>query len=326
MYSLAAVSRPEISAVLEQAQAAGKFYIAQKVLPVYGVQARAGRYPRIPLVKGNLMKREQTKRNSSGAYNETDQEHDWDTYDCEDRGLEQRVDDTKAAEMKSFFDLEKMTAKNVTRKCELEFEINAASVLMNEANFHATAAVEDYTEANLDTFDVAQDINGAIEQITGRGEEVNTLVMSQILWNRIRRSTLLQAYLFGKIPALSQKRMITPKDLAEAFSLDLDGATLQVLVARAKYDIAPKGRNAANLQPIWGNDYIWVGNVQGGDYSNGGAGRTLVWEADIPSGMYATETYRDEKRRSDMVRVRTNSIEKILNGNSGELIATGFGN
>jgi len=68
----------------------------------------------------------------------------------------------------------------------------------------------------------------------------------------------------------------------------------------------------------------WVGCTKGGDYSEGGAGRTLVWEADIPSGLYATETYRDEKRRSDRVRVRTNSIEKVLNGNAGQLIATAW--
>jgi len=324
MYLLQAVSRPEISAFLEQAQAAEKFYIAQKVFPVYGVQARAGRYPRVDLVGGNLMKREQTKRSSSGAYNETSSEHEWDTYDCVDRGLEKRIDDTKASEMKSFIELERLEAKSVRRKCLLDFEINAASALMNSANFPAQDAVEAYEEANIDSIDVPQDINAAIDAVTGRGEEVNAIVMSMTVWNRIRRCTLLQEYLYGKIPSLSQKRMITHKDMAEAFALDLDGGSLQVMVARSKYDTAPKGRNSANLVPIWGTDYIWVGNIQGGDYSNGGAGRTLVWEADIPSGLFATEVYRDEKRRSDMVRVRTNSIEKILNGNAGQLITTGW--
>jgi hypothetical protein len=324
MYSNQAVSRPEISAFLEQAQSADKFYISQKVFPVHGVEARAGRYPRIDLAKGNLMKREQTKRNSSGSYNETDQEHDWDTYDCVDRGLEQRIDDTKAKEMKSFLDLEKQEAKNVRRKCLLDFEINAAAKLMNEGNFPHTDAVVAYTEALIATMDVPQDINAAIEQVTGRGEDVNTIVFSHVMWNRLRRSTMLQQYLYGKLGPDTQKRLITPKDLAEAFSLDLDGVSLQVLVARAKYDTAPKGRATSTLVPIWGTDYIWVGYTKGGDYSEGGAGRTLVWEADIPSGLYATETYRDEKRRSDMVRVRTNSIEKVLNGNAGQLIATGW--
>jgi hypothetical protein len=321
MYSIQAVSRPEISAFLEQAQGMEKFFIAQKVFPIHGVQARAGRYPRIDVAKGNLMKREQTKRNSSGSYNETDQEHDWDTYDCEDRGLEQRIDDTKAKEMKSFFDLEKLEAKNVRRKCLLDFEVNAAAKLMNDANFPHTHAVVAYTEALIATMDVPQDVNAAIEQVTGRGEDVNTIVFSHVMWNRIRRSTMLQQYLYGKLGPDTQKRLITPKDLAEAFGMDVEGG-VSVIVARAKYDTTPKGRATAVLSPIWGTEFIWVGNCKGGDYSEGGAGRTLVWEADIPSGLYATETYRDEKRRSDMVRVRTNSIEKVLNGNAGQLITT----
>jgi hypothetical protein len=319
-YSTEAVSRPEISAFLEQATHAHKYFIAQKVFPVYGVSARASRYPVIKVAKGNLMKREQTKRNSSGSYNETSQEHGWDTYDCEDRGLEQRVDDTKAAEVKDFFEAEKLAATNVRRKCMLDFEISTAAQLMNPAVFPHEDAVVAYTEANIDEIDVPQDVNAAIEQITGRGEEVNTMVFSHQVWNRIRRSTLLQQYLYGKLGPDVQKRMITPKDLAEAFSLDLEGASLNVLVARGKYDIAPKGRATPELVPIWGNGFIWIGNVQGGDYSAGGAGRTLVWEADIPNGLYATETYRDEKRRSDMVRVRSNSIEKVINENAGQLI------
>ena len=323
MYSLNAVSRPEISAFLEQARQSGSQFIGTKIFPIHGVKARAGRYPVLKLVKGNLMKREQTKRSSSGAYNETDQEHEWDTYDCEDRGLEQRVDDTKAAEMKSFFDLEKLTAGNVTKKCELDFEINAASLLMNETYFSKEDAVVAYTEANIATMDVPQDINAAIEKITGRGELVNTIVFSHVAWNRIHRSTLLQQYLYGKLGPDVQKRLITPEDLAKAFST-VNGMEVKILIGAAKYDAAPKGRASANLVPVWGNDYIWLGNVQGGDFSAGGAGRTLVWEADVPSGLYATETYRDEKRRSDMVRVRTNSIEKVVNENAGQLIKTNW--
>ena len=64
--------------------------------------------------------------------------------------------------------------------------------------------------------------------------------------------------------------------------------------------------------------------MKGGDFDEGGMGRTLVWDADVPSGLYATETYRDPKRRSDMARVRTNSIEKVVNENAGHLIKTNW--
>ena len=64
--------------------------------------------------------------------------------------------------------------------------------------------------------------------------------------------------------------------------------------------------------------------MRGGEFDAGGVGRTLVWEADIPGGLFATETYRDEKRRSDIVPVRTNSVEKVVNENCGHLITTNY--
>lgn len=323
MYSLQAVSRPEISALLEQGMASDAYHIGTKVFPVKPVESRAGRYPVIELAGAGIMKREQTRRSSSGAYNETSQEHTWDTYDCEDRGLEQRVDDTKAAEMKTFFDIEKSTAKNVQRKNLLDFEIDAHAALFNAGNFGTQNAAVNYTEANIATIDFARDINELIDTVTGRGEKVNSVVLSSTIWNRIRRTELLRQYIHGKIGGEALKGLITLKMLSEALSLDIE-ASLTFHIARAKYDTARKGATAANLAPIWGSNYIWLGNVAGGDFHEGGAGRTLVWEADVPDGLFATENYRDEKRRSDMLRVRTNAVLKVVNKNAGQLLTTGW--
>ena len=323
MYSTQAVSRPEISAFVEQAKGAERFYIAQRIFPVLGRKARAGRYPVIKTAKGNLMKREQTKRGSSGAYNETTQEHVWDTYDCQDRGLEQRVDDTKAEEMADFFQLERLAAANVTKKCKLDFEIAAAAKIQDEGTFTKQDAVVAYTEGNKTTIDFPQDVQGAVEEVTGRGERVNTIIIPHQVFNRLTRTTLLQEYLYGTLGNSIKKRMISPKDLADAFNLDAT-EEIQVIIGRAKYDTAAKGRTTASLTSIWANTHIWVGHVCGGEFDAGGAGRTLVWNADVPSGLFATETYRDEKRRSDMVRVRTNSVEKVVNENCGHLIKTNW--
>jgi len=319
MYSTDAVSRPEISAFLEQARAAERHFVAQRIFPVLGRTARAGRYPVIKIAEGDLLRRNQTKRSSSGRYNEVSQVHTWDTYDCVDRGLEQRVDDTKAEEMSSFFDLEKLASKNVLRKNLLDFEINAAALLLNESTFTAQDPTADYTEANVATADFPKDIGEAIDEVTGRGEEVNSIVMSYPMFLFLRRTTHLQQYLYGKLGDTVQKRLITPKDLADAFSLDAE-QPIQVILGRAKYDTSQKGLGTSVLSPIWSDSHIWVGDVRAGEFDEGGVGRTLVWEADIPGGLFASETYRDEGRRSDMVRVRTNSVEKIVNENAGHLI------
>ena len=310
--------------MLEQALASDKYHIGTKVFPVKDVKKRAGRYPVIKLAGGQLMKREQTRRSSTGAYNETTQEHTWDTYDCQDRGLEQRVDDTKAEEMDEFFSLENTAAKNVERKCLLDFEVEAAGLLYNPATFPTQNAAVAYTEANIATLDFARDVNEAIDQVTGRGELVNSVVISSTVWNRVRRSELLRQYIHGKIGGEALKGLITLKMLSEAFALDIEGE-LTFMIGRAKYDTARKGAAAAVLAPIWGTSHFWVGNVSGGEFHEGGAGRTLVWDADVPSGLFASETYRDEKRRSDMMRCRTNSVMKVVNENAGQLVTTNWG-
>ena len=59
-----------------------------------------------------------------------------------------------------------------------------------------------------------------------------------------------------------------------------------------------------------------------GDFTGGGVGRSIVWGADSPGGLFVSETYRDEKRRGNMIRVRMNTDEKIIDETAGELITT----
>ena len=133
----------------------------------------------------------------------------------------------------------------------------------------------------------------------------------------------MQQYLYGKLGNTVQKRLITPKDFGDAFSLDA-GEEINVIIGRTKEDVSNKAKLVPDLQPIWKPTHIWLGCVKSGDFDQGGMGRTLVWQADVPGGLFATETYRDEKRRSDMARVRTNSIEKVVNENAGQLIKTNY--
>ena len=118
-------------------------------------------------------------------------------------------------------------------------------------------------------------------------------------------------FLFG---SLGGGQQITEAMLGKAFGIP------NVLIGDATYDSSKKGQTAAPVY-IWNNDYIWVGNVQGGDFSAGGAGRTVVWTGDA-SSLFVTETYRSEQNRSDVIRVRQHTDEKIVSTPSGTLIGT----
>lgn len=317
MYANAAAARrPEISEFLEEARDLEKQFIAEKVSPTHTMKNQAGTYPKIRIDKGELMKRDATKRGPTGTYNEISQKFEWDNYRCEDRGLKERIDDAVAKDMADFFDMEVLTAKLVTRKMKLDQEIRVAEMIMNPSNFNATAAKVNYTKSLVATIDFPQDLTDAQARLEARAIVPNTLIISRHLWNLIQRSALLQTYLFNNLNTAGS-RMITPQHVKDAFGIE------NLFIATANYDAANKAKTAS-LTPIWTEQYIWLGNVQGGDFQNGGATRTIVWGADCPGGLYVTETWRDEDRRGDMVRVRMHTDEKVVDETSAELITTSY--
>ncbi len=310
------VSRPEISQFLEESAKADEFFVASKILPTQTVNSRAGRFPRIKRDKGQLLKHGSTLRAPSGGYPEIARATEWDTYQCDERGAEERIDDVAVEEMSSFYSAERITSKLLMRYLMLDYEKRVADTVFDSSTFNTTAMGTALTEANLATVDFAKDLLEAIERMQRKAEVPNTLVMSQTVWNRIRRTTALQTFLFGNNIG-NGYRLVGPSDIGSAFGVP------NVVIAGATHDSANKGQSPV-LTPVWSNDYVGLLNVQGGDFSSGGVGRTLVWGADSPGGLFTSESRRDDARRSDVMRVRTNSVEKILDDGSAELIETNF--
>ena len=310
------VPRQDISTLLMEAVHQEKHYIASSLLPVYGSEREVGRYPKFRIGKGELLKKESQKRGATGTYNESEEQFEWDSYQTVEYGHEKRVDDTVRKQMRDFFDADMVTAKFCMNKVMLDYEVEAATAIMDPTVFTAAAAGAAYTEANLNTMDFPADLNATIEALTLNGEEPNTIVLSLSLYNRLKRSKLLQTYLYGHLNTTQGGSNITPTLVAEAFGVP------NIVIAKKSFDNAIKGKT--NVVPVWGNSYIWVGEVQGGDFMNGGAGRSIIWDADSEGGLFTTDQYREEKRRGDMIRVRSNRVIKIVNPNSGRLITTNW--
>jgi hypothetical protein len=308
------VPRQDISTLLMEAVHQDQHFIAQNVLPIYGSEREVGRYPKFRLGKGELLKKESQKRNSTGTYNESDESFEWDSYQTEEYGHEKRVDDKVSKQMRDFFDAQMVTAKFCMNKVMLDYEVQAASALMDPATFANTNGTVAYTESNLNTIDLPQDINAALEKMTLIGESPNTMILSLQVFNRLKRSKLLQTYLYGFLNTTQGGANITTQTISAAFGIP------NIVIAKKSIDTAIKGKTA--VAPVWGNDYIWIGDVQGGDFMAGGAGRTIIWDADSEGGLFTTDQYRDEARRGDKIRVRSNRTVKIINPNAGYLIGT----
>jgi hypothetical protein len=309
----AAVIRQDLNTFVEEAAQADQYYIGQKILPVLPSPVKSGIFPKISISPGELLRAESTKRGPTGTYNEVDRKITTDTFDCKDRGLEERIDDVFVRDMSRFFDVEVLTSKLITRMMMLDYEIRVAGKVFDESVFTTTNSSVEYTEGNLATIDIAADLMAAKERLTRKAALPNTMVLNDSMFNRIRRSGKLQTFLYGSIGAGTGYRLVNAQDLGAAFNIP------NVYVAAATYDASKKGAASATLTQVWGSDYFWLGNVQGGDFSAMGAGRTMVWTADSPS-LFQTETYRSEPRRGDMVRVRHHTDEKIVDATSAELV------
>lgn len=324
-----AIPRADISTVLMEAMGQEGLFIGQSILPIYTSPTEVGRYPKFPKKESQLLRgasdptdaagtfSSSTRRNDTGTYNEVERKFTWDNYQTVEYGLEERVDDTVARRMANFFDAEVVTGKLLARMLMVDYELQVASTINNSTTFTATNSATAWTAANIATMDVPRDINECVERLTAVGERPDTMVMSLTIFNLIRRSQKLQAYLYGYLNTTQGGSNVTAQMIAQCFGLK------RVLVSEASVDVAAKGLTAS-LSPIWGNTYVSLMRTGEGDFMSGGVGRTIVWDSDSPGGLFTSESYRDETRRGTKIRVRSNRVLKILLPSAAQLITTQF--
>ena len=317
----AAETRPELLAVVMEAQHADDKFIGEQLLPVYPSETRVGDYLRILKGEGGLLDganddTDELLRAPGTAYKRTGRSFSKDGFNCKDRGLVEPVDDTNAADIARFFDAESAAARLVHRNVRMRYEKRVKQQI-----FHATrwgtplTPLVAYTTALQATVNFIEDMKTGIRIVGKRSEKPNVAAMNKNLWDYIQGSTLIRTFFFG---ANGGNAGITTELVAKYLGLAM------ILVAEASYSTAKKGATVtdAKLAYIWPDDYIWIGEVKGGAPEEGGAGRTFLWTGDSPE-LFTVESYRDEDIRSDLVRVRQDTDEKIVSEAAGVLIATG---
>jgi hypothetical protein len=318
MYSnTAAVLRPDIMGDVEEAKLPNEVYIADQALPIYNSTTKSGQYPKFKATTSQVLKDISASRARGAGYPRVVRSFDNDTFDCVDYGLEEAIDDAyDRRDLGRFFDVEVATARRALQNVKIGREIRGSSLLM-ATTFTATAAAVNYTETNIATINFMKDVQGCQTRLLQYGRVADTIVMSDVLFNQIIRSTL-----FRGLSATSGVISASVAPLASAQQMAQIAGVGQVLVGKAYYDAA-KHDKAVSATSIWGTTYIWVGSAKGGELMDSGAARTMVWSEDAPS-LYVTETYREESNRSDVVRVRMNVDEKVLDAKAGQLITTSY--
>ena len=103
--------------------------------------------------------------------------------------------------------------------------------------------------------------------------------------------------------------------LAQVFDLDF------IIVAGSSKNSAKEGQSATPAQ-IWSNEYAMLCKIAtGGDMREPCIGRTFHWADDGSSIGGTVESYRDEKVRGDVIRVRHDVDEIVLYPEAGHLLS-----
>ena len=292
--------------------------IGAEALPLLNVPAKSGIYLKATLAGADLRNADALKRDIASEYAAIQRSYTSQSYTTQETGLIEYIDDALKSDLNRFFQIESSSAKFLLRQLKLSHEKRVSDLLWASSTPFTTADATpavNYTEALLTTINAPADIAGAKLSLNKLGYEANAVLMSANVFERIRRSTLLQNMFFGVISDVGP-RLLSEDQVAAGLGVD------KILVGRA-------ARNTANKNLAYSGSFIVpdtkiiVANLQGGEFTGGGVGRTLVWADDAPGG-FISETYRDDARRSNVLRVRMNTAEVVIDANAAVRITTNY--
>ena len=310
--------RADINQALIEAPQADVGLIGSQLLPLQNVDAKSGTYLKVQLGGADLLTNNATARDSGSAYSRGIRSFSSANYSTDEFGLEELLDDATALDLNRFFSYEAETAKFLLRQLKLSHEKRVSDLLWAGSTpftiSDQTRAVA-YTNTNIATVDVARDVAAAKLALNQYGYEVNCIAMSANVFELIRRSTLLQNQFFGVI-SNTGARLLSEAEIAAALGVQ------NLLVGRAAINSAGKNK-AYSGSFVVPDTKIIVGQIASGEFTAGGIGRTLVWSGDSAGG-FVSESYRDEARRSQVLRVRMNTDEVVIDANAAVRITTSF--
>ena len=292
-------------------------FIAQRVLPVLEVAKAAGNFGKIPIEQ--LLQARETKRAPGSRYNSGSFTFAPATYVCEENGWEEPVDDNEAQMYREYFSLEQIAALRAYRAVLENYEKRVAALLFNTTTWTG-AALTTAATATWATYATAKpmaDVEAAAQKVFAScGMWPNAVIMSRKTYRNARNCAEVIDRI--KYAGITDPRAgaITEQAMAQCFDLD------QVIVAGSAKNTALEGQ-AATLASLWADNLVMVAKIAtDSDIRTPCVGRTFHWGEDGSQVGGHVESYRDETKRSDIVRVRHQVDELVLYVEAAHLINT----
>lgn len=293
-----------------------KGYIAQRVLTVLEIAKASGSFGKITIE--SLLKDVETKRAPGAGYSRSHYVFEPVTFACEEQGLEEPVDDRESTMYAEYFKAEVISAMRALYGVLRAAEKRAAALLFNATTWTGaalTTAVTNEWSSAANATPITDVLAAKLKVYDGSGLWPNALIVNRKVFLNVRETAqIIDRIKYAGIMDPTS-RAITVAALAQVFDLDY------VIVAGGSKDSAKEGQSASVAQ-VWSDEYAMVARIaESDDIQEPCVGRTFHWAEDgsVIGGM--VESYRDEPKRSDIVRVRHDVHEKRLYTEAAHLLS-----
>lgn len=295
-------------------EASQRGFIGLSILPIKEVNDQSANYPVIPIEA--MIKLPNTKRAARGDYNRSDYKFETGTYACEEYGWEELIDDAERNLYANDIDADEIATMRAVDILLRNQEARIAAAVFNTANITQTAGVGTEWSTAATCTPRANVFTAKEAMRLASGLRPNIGVCSSVVFkNLMFADEIMDAFKYTNPVEIggeeAQRRL-----LAQYFGLD------EVLVGGAIKDGAKKGQ-AYSIADIWDDEYFGLFKVPRGttqDMKEPVLGRTFLWTGDSPQNL-TTESYREEQRRSDVIRVRHNVDEAFVFTGAGYLLS-----
>ena len=307
-------TRPALTDVAKEYELDSSEYMAKDILPIFGTQNYNDTFWKIDVTQKSKSAPINLKRGPGGVYKSIDYQTEPDSYTCEDKGLTAYIDDREKNQYKDSFDAEVATTELTIDNILLDNEKAAATLLFSASNFagYTGDVTTEWSSASGTPFaDIQGKLKTLKDQVGGSiGRSEICLGVSELVFRNIIKTTEIQGLIKGGDASEQDK----------VFKADKAGAARLANILNIDKVFFSNAQD--NGSDVWDDEYalLFLRSTGMSLKSSIQLGRTFLWEeesAELP----IVETYRDEDHRSDVVRVRHDSVQKVLTFRAGYLFS-----
>lgn len=311
-YGTYAVPRADLGEAFHEFEPEGMTFIAEQVLPGYGVDKEAGT---ISVITRENMRVDDDEHADGGTFNRIDMEAEDLAYATNDRGMEIPITDRERRKYVNDFRLEVEKTAILKLRMLLKREIRVKNLIFNTTTFTGSALYTDNSANPWDNVstDIISQVLAAKEKVrSNTGMRANALILGEAaVQNLIKNTAIIGRFLQNVTITVDLLRA----NLAAIFGLRY------LLVGDTVYNTSDESQSFSGSD-IWPDDYAMVAAIapgEGAPLTTPCIGRTVRWRQ-MADGLLVPAMYREPQTKSDILQVEDYIDQKIFDPYFGHLM------